>query len=261
MATPTWIRGCDILNPISMNLYSICIGIGASLGLFSLARSAKTKDLDHAIDSGLVLLFVALAGARAGYVLLHPEYFSVHPGEIAAFWLGGLSWIGCAAGLLFGMPAIVWLFKWPIAEAYHLTILLAMPLAALTWLGCWVSGVGYGPEMNTPAWLAWRAVDETGQVLPRFPLQILCAALLPLSFGLLEAVPPSMKRLKEKTTGLAGIILCADLYLFASLRADPVREVVSMHSDWLAAAALLLLSMAAYYLPTPASGKTRSPVS
>jgi prolipoprotein diacylglyceryltransferase len=244
-----------------MNLYSICIGIGAALGLFSLARSAKTKDLDHAIDSGLVLLVMALIGTRAGYVLLHLEYFSINPGEITAFWLGGLSWIGCAAGLLLGVPFIAWLFKWPIVEAYRLTILLAMPLAALAWLGCWVSGVGYGPEMNAPAWLAWPVVDESGQVLPRFPLQILCAALLPLAFGLLEAVPLRRKRLKEKTTSLAGIILCADLLLFAVLRADPIREIMTVRSDWFAAVIFLLLSLGAFFLLDHASGKTRSPVS
>jgi prolipoprotein diacylglyceryltransferase len=244
-----------------MNLYSICIGLGAALGLLLLARSARPKQVSRVIDTGLVLLALALAGARSGYVLLHHEYFSAHPGEIAAFWLGGLAWIGAAAGLLTGIPAAAWLNKISLAEAYRLTVLLATPLAVLIWMGCWTVGIGYGPTVNAPAWLAFPVMDETGQVLTRFPLQILCATLLLLLLIMLEAAAARIAVIQHKKIQAAGVVLCADLCLFAVLRADPVREILSFRPDMIAAAALLLLSLAALFLPSRDAGKFQPAVS
>lgn len=228
-----------------MNLYSICIGLGAALGLFYLAQSAKPKQVDRAVDAGLILLALALTGARAGYILLHQEYFSSHPGEIAAFWLGGLSWVGAAAGLLTGIPLIARVNRISPGEAHQLTIILAVPLAILGWLGSWTSAVGYGPVISAPAWLAWPTPDETGQVLARFPLQFLCAMLLLLLLIMLEAASASFPVIKHKKILAAGVVLCTDLLLFTSLRADPVREIYSLRPDIIAAVILLLLSVAA----------------
>ncbi len=239
-----------------MNLTSICIGLGAALGLLALARRSAPANPDAAVNAGLVLEFFALIGARAGYVLLHPQYFSAHPGEMAQFWLGGLSWIGCAAGLLLGTLAVTLIFKTSLAEAYARTVVLAMPLAALTWVGCWIGGIGYGPAASEASLFAWPTVDENGQTSPRLPLQILCAALLPLIFSLLEAVPARWQKLKIRSVGLAGILLSADLLLFARLRADPVGDAISTNAD----VAALLISMAATCLPDLNSGKNRAAV-
>ncbi len=241
-----------------MNLYAICIGLGAALGLLFLARSARPKQVNRVIDSGLVLLALALAGARAGYVLLHHEYFSTHPGEIAAFWLGGLAWIGAAAGLLVGIPLIARLNKISLAEAYRLTVLLAAPLAVLVWVGSWTTGTGYGPTMDAPAWLALPVMDETGQIQPRFPLQLICAALLPLALSVLEAAAARLPAINHMKIPAAGVVLCADLCLFAALRADSVREILSFRPDSFAAAALLLLSLAALFLSSRDAGKKQS---
>jgi prolipoprotein diacylglyceryltransferase len=241
-----------------MNLFSICIGLGAALGLYSLARSARPKLVNSAIDAGLILLALALAGARTGYVLLHQEYFSSHPGEIAAFWLGGISWVGAAAGLLAGIPLIAWINHIGLREAYRLMIVLAVPLAILGWLGAWTSAVGYGPVIPAPAWLAWATQDETGQVLARLPLQLLCAALLLLFLTLLEAAAARVPDIKPNKIPAAGVMLCADLLLFSCLRADPVREIISLRPDRIAAFFLLLLSLVVLIFPSRTKGTNQS---
>jgi phosphatidylglycerol---prolipoprotein diacylglyceryl transferase len=244
-----------------MNPFSICIGFGAALGMVNLALRSKPARVDTALNSGIIFLISGLMGARAGYILLHIEYFSANPTEIPLFWKGGLSWIGCAAGLIFAAAIIPKMFQIPLASAYDQMIALSIPLSAAAWLGGWLTGVGYGPLLSPPTWPGLTSLDETGSLAVRLPLQIICAILIIADVTILEWALSHSKTLKNRFTGLAGLFLAGDLLLFSVVRADPVRELFAIRIDTLAAATLLFLSiLALLLLPTSNSGKSRQAV-
>jgi prolipoprotein diacylglyceryltransferase len=257
------LAGCDIVSSNLMNVYAICLAIGAALGMLALARRPGPRGPEPALNAGLILEALALIGARAGYVLFHPDYFLTHAAEIPAFWLGGLSWIGCAAGLMLGTFLIRWMFRLTLAEALRQTVTVTAPLAVLAWIGAWVSGVGYGPAYPASSLFAWPSTDETGLTAPRLPLQILCAALVPLSFLIIDILQARWLELKMRSAALSALFLSADLLLFAALRADPPPPIVSSTSpDILAANILVLVSLVVLiFFPASDSGKSRPPVS
>lgn len=230
--------------------------------MVNLALRSKPAKVDTALNSGIIFLISGLIGARAGYVLLHMEYFSVNLTEIPLFWQGGLSWIGCAAGLIFAAAITPKLFQIPLSLAYDQMIALSIPLSVAAWLGGWLTGVGYGPLLLQLTWWGLTSLDETGSLAVRLPLQIICAVLTLAGGTILDWALSHSKTLKNRFAGLAGLFLAADLLLFSILRDDPIRQLFAMRIDTLAAIILVIISiLALLFLPTPNSGKSRQAVS
>lgn len=233
-------------------LYSLLVGVGASLGLWRVAARAPRNALRQWLNAGLITLLVMLVGARLGFVLQRPGYYSEHFFEIFAYWQGGLSWGGAALG--------TWLAAVGTALAYRQSFMITVdrlfglvgPLAVAAWLGCWTAGVAYGRTL--PAGTGWGvpALDESGVTLLRWPLQPLAAASLALLFIVLERRVVYWKT-PGRAAALGLVVFSCHLVLFSFLRADPALSWWGVRMDAWAAVLLLLVSLifAAWNLVRP----------
>lgn len=201
--------------------FSLLIGLGASLGLWQVARGAPINQTGRWVDTGLGVLAGMLLGARAGYVLLRPAYYAAHPGEWLQLWMGGYSAWGAVAGGLLAAGIAALLLRKPLPRVLDAVAPLFPPLAVLGWLGCLLGGCSYGPGLASGAGLALPTVDEWGQVLPRFPLQIAAAlVLVGYNWGVAAVLPP--RATAGQRAALVGLGLAAVQFFGALLSAEPV---------------------------------------
>lgn len=204
----------------SLSFASAIIGLGASLGLFRIAWASPSGQRNPWILSGLISLLGALIGARLFFVLEHLSFFSIHPGDVLQFWLGGLSWPGALAGAVAIIPLSARIWQWKFSDLLDRVSLIVLPLAVSAWLACWLSGTAYGQPLPEGSWWGITVMDEAGQMALRNPVQPLAALSMITFIGFLEYMSG-----KIQTSGLKGIsiclVFCADMLLFSFLRADP----------------------------------------
>ena len=237
-----------------MTLFSLLVGLGASLGLWQVYRLARPQHARRMLDYGALALLLALLGGRAWFVGLHWSYYSAHLGEAPAFWQGGLSWVGAVlGGLLAGGLIVLLAHRAPAWLADGLAPLLG-PLAVGTWLGCWTAGVAYG--QGVASWLAWLSIpaaDEAGQIAQRFPLQPLAAFGLLLWLFVLERRAERLRSRAFRPGLVAAFSLLGlglDLLLASLAWADPTPTWGPLRIDTWCAAALSVFSLAAVLLIT-----------
>lgn len=120
--------------------FSLCVGLGASLGMWKLAVSLTEKDRWNGIHAGLGILAVMLAGARLAYVLLHGVYYQAHPEQAAAFWQGGLLWQGALIGWLVGAALTALITRANFLRTCDRFSELLLPTAAGVLIACWLNG-------------------------------------------------------------------------------------------------------------------------
>ncbi len=252
--------------------FALWVGIGASLGLWRVVRSAAQRGsgngTDHWINTGLFVLLLALVGARLSFVLQNPEYFRSHPLESLMIWLGGLTWPGALAGGGLGIGILTIQNRSPrsgklspgwISDALYP---LLPVLAVTTWLGCWAAGVGYGATAPEGAWWAIPAAGEDGQILMRWPVQPLAALTLLAFFALLEwRIQPMRPPGRISRIAITGLLL--HLLIFSAFVADPAPHWNGFRADtWIALAGLLacLIYFTCITLLTRLKRHTRSPM-
>jgi prolipoprotein diacylglyceryltransferase len=227
----------------AMSAFSLLIGLGATLGLWQVARSAPLNQAGRWVDSGLWVLAAMLVGSRLGYVALRPAYFSAHPGEWAQLWLGGFTVWGAAAGGLLAAALIALIMRRPFLWVLDGVTPLFPPLLVLGWLGCVSAGCAYGPAVAPGSFLSLPSADESGQVLPRFPLQIGAALLLlGYNWALIMLLPKRPR--PGRYAGLAGLGLAAVLFIVTALSAEPTPLWGPLSPDGWAALAMGVLSLA-----------------
>lgn len=199
-----------------MNEYAIAIGLGATLGLYRISRQRSGQWLDGA----LLVLFCALLGARAGYALDNWTYFSAHPLESLQIWLGGLSAPGALTGGLLGILLAALILRvnpLRLADWYYPLI---PPLAVGAWLGCWLNGVAYGALLPPGTWWGLPALDESGALALRVPVQLGAASALVIFYILMERLTP-LPRPSGWLFCLAASWLTLVGLVTSLLRADP----------------------------------------
>jgi len=232
--------------------FSFLAGLGASLGLWQVTRTAQPQHMRRLADYGLVVLVLALAGARLFYVALHAGYYSAHALEALQFWQGGFSWPGAAAGGLLGIGLLALVRRRSFAWLADGLAPLIGPLAVGLWLGCWQAGVVYGAVLAPGACCGVPAPDETGAVTLRYPLQALCALGLLAYLWLVDRLTAprrgSVVRVELRPrpglkAALFGLGLGLDLLAASLLRADPVPSWGALHFDTWCALGLTALSL------------------
>lgn len=169
-----------------MNAYAIAVGIGAALGLFRVSRQRSGQWL----DAGLIVLAFSLIGARIAYALLNAAYFRTHPLEVLEVWRGGLSAPGAVLGGTLGLVLAAALNKARVLRLADWLYPLIPPVAIGAWLGCWLTGVAYGPERPAGTWWAVQAIDEAGVMAARMPVQLGAALALAVFYYLMETLTP-----------------------------------------------------------------------
>lgn len=227
-----------------INEFAFYLGLGAFIGVWQTARRAPQDDLLRWMGASWAVLLGALLGARMGYVLFHLGYYQHHPAEIFQFWMGGLDWTGALAGGLIAL-GIVW--RWwrkPFEQLADGLAPLALPLAAGAWLGCWGTGCAYGAPLA--GWGGVLVVDETGDVLKRFPLQLLAVLALIILAAWLEIhrpkAVPAGSYASRVMLGLGVLMLLASF-----LRADPAPRWAGLRPDTWAALLWVIAALAAIW--------------
>lgn len=106
------------LGPFPVYWYGLLIVVGALAGGFVAALQARFRgdSPDHIPNMLVFCLVLGIIGARLYHVLSSPaggpigwEYYRQHPGEIFAFWRGGLRGFGIFGALAGGIWG-VWLY-------------------------------------------------------------------------------------------------------------------------------------------------------
>jgi len=105
------------LGPFAVHWYGLLIVMGIVLSATSAAYLAKQagKNPDHIWDMLLIVIILALIGARAYHVFSRPEggligwdYYKENPIEVLYIWNGGLGIIGGVLGGALGIVLYTW---------------------------------------------------------------------------------------------------------------------------------------------------------
>ncbi|RQD56862.1 MAG: prolipoprotein diacylglyceryl transferase [Desulfonatronovibrio sp. MSAO_Bac4] len=141
------------LGPISLYSYGFFIAAAFLLGMAWTMREAGNKGLDsrYVQNLGFYVILGGLAGARLSYVAAYQDVFSGDPLGVLKFWKGGLLFWGGA--VLAALLMVLYLYRkrqrvlsWLDAASPGTALGLSVG-----WIGCLVSGCGYGK----PSDLAW----------------------------------------------------------------------------------------------------------
>ncbi len=214
--------------------FSLLVGLGASLGLWQVARHVPSREAQRWVCYGLVVLAGCLLGARLLFVLLHATYYRHHLWEVFQPWLGGLSWSGTVGGGVLALVLLARRSRIPFAIVADHLAPLAAPLAITIWLGCWQAGCAYGTAAATGQWWGVPGRGEDGSYAARLPLQLVAAFALLFYFGWLER-KLSRPHPAGWRASLTGLGLAGNLLLFSFLRADAAPGWLGLRLDvWVA---------------------------
>lgn len=237
---------------VTLRLFAVLAGFGAAVAMWRIYRASPAHGLQQQLVVALLTILGALVGARAGYVLTHPLYFSLHPDQAMQFWHGGLNAFGALAGaVLFTLLAAA-VLRTRALPALDLASLMLLPMGTLIWLGLWYEGVAYGSPLAPGEPLAILTPDETGALSTRFPLQFSAAISLLFLLCLIERV--SQNNRPGFRFALAGLGFSTHTLIFSMLRADAVFPVRGIRSDAffsLLFAAAFALMLVLFLLPSP----------
>ena len=239
-----------VKDTFSTNLFSIILGIGVLIGLLRIAQTDRLREANRCTNAALWTLLGALVGGRIAYLIPHWAYFQNYPLQIPKIWLGGMAWSGALAGGILAMTIIALVTRQHLGKMADALLPLLSITSASIWLGCWLSGVAYGPEVD--AWWALPAKDYQGVVSDRFPLQIIAALSILLLFWGIDRLRvrgrlsyPGMVPISGlgASIGLAALSL---VQLGASfLRVDPTPLWNGIHPDTWLSSGFVILSLVA----------------
>ncbi|MGZ3711507.1 MAG: prolipoprotein diacylglyceryl transferase [Bdellovibrionota bacterium] len=249
--------------------YGLFLALAHFAGIALLLTLVKRRGLPVSkyVDLIFVVLFSALIGARAAYVLGHLAEFHGRWLHIALVWEGGLSFHG---GFFTAFPsylAFLYFSRLPILESSDLAAPV-LPLAmSIIRLGCFCAGCCYG----LPTHLPWGMMFHSNQIPPELAAEHLhpsqlyeSAALLLLALFLLREL--RLRRFPVGTLGILSIFLYAWIRLGLDfLRGDLIHGFLGL--EWLTfsqASALLMIVVGTMLLiwvrklaTFPLFGKTR----
>lgn len=215
-----------------MNWYAFLVGAGASLAIWRVIQCQKKQDDFHWAMAGLWLLFGAWLGARLVFFFWQPAALVDFGWRALGLREGGMVWPGAVLGAWITIFPLALIKKIMWLEIADQLLVMLPPLAMMSWLAGWISGSGFGPVMPA-AWWVPMTMDDSFQLLPRFPLQWIAAASLFLIYYILES--------RFYTTRVGGkaaliwFIFSMHTLLFSFLRADLRPEWLGLPWDiWFA---------------------------
>jgi phosphatidylglycerol:prolipoprotein diacylglycerol transferase len=240
--------------------YTYSLALGILLGAWVTYQFARTR-LSHpamVLDAGFWGLLGGILGGRAGYVLANWAYFCGHVDKALDLKNGGLSWHGALLGG--GLVVSVWLvvrkrLGHPVPDWRDLLDAAAPGLAvgsALGWLGCLLTGAGYGAEAAGHApplsWLTAYLPDIYGVEDVRFltqPLMIAWSILLAISLW-------ALRRWMPRGAAFAHYLLLYALgdLLISFLRGDGTWRLGLWLWQWFALAEMVIALVLGIYAYT-----------
>jgi phosphatidylglycerol:prolipoprotein diacylglycerol transferase len=249
------------VNPLSIlsgNLqtftFSLVLGLGVGVGIsWSVLPLMSLPDVARGrLNNASITLLGALIGGRAGYILLNWAYYQRHLWEAFQIWLGGFTWISALAGAFIFILIATQIQKTSLGYVLDGLLPLFSSIAISTWLACWLTGYAYGIEINR--WWGIPAMDESGLIAQRWPIQLL-SALSALGFHWLAEYCQTHRWISHP--GLASSLVLAGfsltIFCLTPFRGDTIPMLKGIRLDiWASAgffALSLLMAITFYILP------------
>jgi phosphatidylglycerol:prolipoprotein diacylglycerol transferase len=159
------------LGPLTLRSYGLMMALGFGFGIMlAVALNRREGRADELIlDLSVWIMFGAIAGARALYVIVQPEQFrGLAWWEAFAVWKGGLVYYGGLIGA--GVTAYFWLRKhaapvWRVADCLAPALALGQVFGRV---GCFLNGCCYG-RVDAAHGVVFPSL---GDGLPRLPVQL-----------------------------------------------------------------------------------------
>lgn len=220
-----------------MNVYSLLLGVGASLGLLHIVQRVPEKHALRWLAAGFGLLAAGLIGARAAYVALNPAYYQAHPEAAWQITQGGLAWPGALLGGLAAFLLAAFLLRAPLGLAADVYAPMFLYLTITAWLGAAFTGTAYGSQVSSLSVWALPSNQPDGYLTYRWPLQLTAALTLFYLMWRLDRKSAAWK-VSGAQACANGLLLAGHTALFSYWRADGGLVFAGLRVD-LAAAALL----------------------
>ena len=186
------------MHPILLNIgdfalhwYGVLIALGAILGVFLTNRWGDQVGLPKNLfgDLGFWAILLGIAGARAWYVIQHPEGINTFMDAINVR-SGGLVSYGGLLGVMLAFGIVIVRKKQPVLKVLDI-VAPVLPLGhAFGRLGCFMAGCCHGHESDAP-WAVIFPGMEASSVqanligVPIHPTQLYAAAYLAVLAGFL----------------------------------------------------------------------------
>ena len=201
-----------------MTNFSVLLALGIVLGLSWTFLITKKEEQALSLIAGISAVIGALIGGRIAYITVNWDYFQNHFLKIPQVWLGGIAWPGALIGGILAIIVVAWLYGFSVGILVDRLLPLIASLSVAVWLGCWLTGCGYGPEFD----FGLPAKDEWGIWEKRLPVQLMGAFL---TIGLFWGIDRFRLREDDLPPGLAGSLGLGGLSLIllgiSYLRVDP----------------------------------------
>ena len=231
-----------------MDAFTILIAGGSGVGLWRVTQNVASPQVVRRAISGLLVLAGSLLGARAGYTVEHWQYLSTHLLRNPPALAGRIILARRSDRRIAGHCILSWEANIPFLRMADQFAPMVPSLAVAAWIGCWLVGSGYGATVPPNTWWGIAALDETGAMALRFPVQPLAAISLIAYYGLLEYKIP--RRIPTGAySSLCGLGLAANLFLFSLIMVDTQPLWMGLHMDsWSALLFLALCSITFAYV-------------
>ncbi len=248
------------IGTFELRSYGITVALTFLLGLWLSAKEAKRKGLDPSLiqDFALYALLGGIIGGRIYFVVFsNPAYYLQKPWEIVAVWHGGIGIIGALLG---GFLTALWYCRrkklsfWRFADTLAPGVALGQAAGVFA---CLLNGDSYGK----PTDLAWAITYTDPRAMaplntPLHPVEIYEMAIYFLVFLLVWRT-----RKKYRSEGFAFLTCLAGYgaarFAVEFFRGNPAIIAWGIPAAQVFGAALILVSIAGFYILGEARGKAR----
>jgi len=247
------------LGNFELRSYGIIVALSFFLGLWLSTREARRKKLDPRLiqDFALYALVGGIIGARIYFVIIsNPAYFLQNPWEIVAVWHGGIGIIGALLG---GFLTALWYCRrkklsfWRFADTLAPGVALGQTLGMFA---CLLNGDSYGRPTSLPWAITYTDPRSFAPLnIPLHPIEVYEIVAYFLVFLLVWQT-----RKKFRTEGLVFLACLAGYgvarFSVEFFRGNPAIFAWGVPAAQVFSVALVLVSMAGFYILGRAKGKT-----
>lgn len=148
------------LGPIAIQAWGLMVALGFLFGAMASARVARSRGLDpqHVYQVATWILIASMIGGRLFHVFFYdPAFYLASPGQILAFWNGGMSIYGGFAGAI--IAAAVYFKRHKLDwHTYAAVTIFGLPIGiAIGRIGCFL--IHDHPGTATHFWLGVQHPD------------------------------------------------------------------------------------------------------
>lgn len=233
------------VGPFSVYWYGIAYALAFALAFWLITVFIKRWELSIDLDQLLTFLIGCLLGVvlggRLGYVLFYGNgYYFAHPGEILAFWDGGMSFHGGLIGIFIGGAIAAWRTHIPVLTLADLASIGAPIGFGLGRIANFINGELWGRTTTS----SWGIVFAGAGSTPRIPTQLIEALLEGLVLFIIVLLL-ALKRPPVKRGTIFGTLLtCYGAFrIFVEFFREPDAQLGYLAGNWLTMGMILSVPM------------------